>query len=160
MGKLLTIWFDVVSVNANRKRKCLTSSKNSLSQAFQTTSDFGCTSGHIRSPRLDDRSMVRNCTSTSSTAFLFTTRNPPTSSLSQMVLNEWQEEEGAKGAAWESLASCKGVSQAATTEKRKASFSRFDCRNLAPRLPAVYSERHVPYFMYALLSSSLLLEDL
>lgn len=142
----------MVSINANRKRKCLTSSKNSLSQAFQTTSDFGCTSGHIRSPRLDDRSMVRNCTSTISPAFLFTTRNPPTSSLSQMVLNEWQKEEGAKGAAWESSALFKGASQAATAEKRKASFSRFDCwRNLAPRVPAVYSGRHVPYFMSALL---------
>lgn len=28
--------------------------KTGLSQAFQTTSDSGCTSGHIRSPRLDD----------------------------------------------------------------------------------------------------------
>lgn len=51
--------------------------------------------------------------------------------LSHMVLNERQSEEGGKDAEWETLAPCKGASQAATTDKRKVSFSRVDCwRNL------------------------------
>lgn len=85
----------------------------------------------------------------------------PPPGLSHMISNERQSEEGGKDAEWETLAACKGASQAATTDKRKVSFSRVDCwRNLARRRLTVYSELHVPYFMSALLSFRLLLEDL
>lgn len=166
LEKHLIVLFGVVYVNANRKWKCLTSSKNNLNETFQTTSDVGCTSSHIRSQRFDERPMVRDCITTISASFATTkTFCPPRESLpppglSHMVSNERQREEGGKDAEWETLAPCKGASQAATTDKRKVSFSRVDCwRNLARRLPTVYSELHVPYFMSALLSFRLLLED-
>lgn len=108
--------------------------------------------------RLDDGSRFHNRVSTiCSRPSCLPRELRPHPRLPQMVLNGQQSLGGG-------ARRCGG--QAATAGKQKASFagccqwSRSDCwRNLAACLHAVYSELHVPCFMPALLSFSLLLED-